>query len=34
MPLGTTAYEKRGIATQLPTWDPAVCLQCNRCSYV
>ncbi|MBR5429900.1 MAG: pyruvate:ferredoxin (flavodoxin) oxidoreductase [Firmicutes bacterium] len=34
MPLGTTAYEKRGIATQLPTWDPTVCLQCNRCSYV
>ncbi|MBO4838345.1 MAG: pyruvate:ferredoxin (flavodoxin) oxidoreductase [Lachnospiraceae bacterium] len=34
MPLGTTAYEKRGIATALPVWDPAVCAQCNRCSFV
>ncbi|MDO4732637.1 MAG: pyruvate:ferredoxin (flavodoxin) oxidoreductase [Bacillota bacterium] len=34
MPLGTTAYEKRGIATELPVWDPAACIQCNRCSYV
>ena len=34
MPLGTTAYEKRGIATQLPVWDAAVCAQCNRCSFV
>ena len=34
MPLGTTAYEKRGIATRLPVWDPAACLQCNMCSYV
>ena len=34
MPLGTTAYEKRGIATRLPVWDPAVCAQCNRCSFV
>ena len=34
MPLGTTAWEKRGIATQLPVWDAAACLQCNRCSFV
>lgn len=34
MPLGTTAYEKRGIATRLPLWNPAACLQCNLCSYV
>ncbi|HIU43351.1 MAG TPA: pyruvate:ferredoxin (flavodoxin) oxidoreductase [Candidatus Ventrousia excrementavium] len=34
MPMGTTAYEKRGIATQIPVWDPQQCLQCNRCSYV
>ena len=34
MPLGTTAYEKRGIATRLPVWDPDVCAQCNRCSFV
>ncbi len=34
VPLGTTAYEKRGIATHIPTWDPEACIQCNRCSYV
>jgi len=34
MPLGTTAYEKRGIAAQLPVWDSATCIQCNRCSFV
>ncbi len=34
MPLGTTAYEKRGIATSVPVWDPTACVQCNRCSYV
>jgi len=34
MPLGTTAYEKRGIATRLPVWDAAACIQCNRCSLV
>jgi len=34
MPMGTTAYEKRGIATQLPVWNPIACVQCNRCSYV
>ena len=34
MPLGATAYEKRGVATRLPRWNPVACLQCNRCSYV
>ena len=34
MPLGTTAYEKRGIATRLPVWDATTCIQCNRCSFV
>ncbi len=34
MPLGTTAYEKRGIATQIPVWDSSACIQCNRCSFV
>ena len=34
MPLGTTAYEKRGIATRLPKWNAEVCAQCNRCSFV
>lgn len=32
--MGTTAYEKRGIAIELPQWDPVKCIQCNRCSYV
>ncbi|BCN29109.1 pyruvate:ferredoxin (flavodoxin) oxidoreductase [Anaeromicropila herbilytica] len=33
-PLGTTAYEKRGIAPQLPQWQIEKCIQCNQCSYV
>ncbi|MBR2189024.1 MAG: pyruvate:ferredoxin (flavodoxin) oxidoreductase [Eubacterium sp.] len=32
--MGLTAYEKRGIATHIPSWDAAKCLQCNKCSYV
>ena len=32
--MGTSVYEKRGIATNLPVWDPAKCIQCNRCAYV
>ena len=32
--MGLTAYEKRGIATRLPVWDPDKCIQCNKCSYV
>ena len=32
--MGTSVYEKRGIATQLPVWDPQKCIQCNRCAYV
>ncbi len=34
MPLGTAAYEKRGIATHLPLWNPEACIQCNLCAYV
>lgn len=34
VPLGTSAYEKRGIAIDVPTWNPELCLQCNLCSYV
>ena len=34
MPLGTSKYEKRGIATHLPVWDATECLQCNMCSFV
>lgn len=33
-PMGTSAYEKRGIAVNVPVWQPASCLQCNRCSLV
>ncbi len=33
-PSGTSAYEKRGIATDVPVWDAEKCIQCNRCSYV
>ncbi|HHX72669.1 MAG TPA: pyruvate:ferredoxin (flavodoxin) oxidoreductase [Clostridiales bacterium] len=33
-PLGTTAYEKRGIAPSLPQWQIEKCIQCGRCSYV
>ena len=31
-PAGTSKYEKRGIATQVPVWDPAKCTQCNQCA--
>jgi len=31
---GTAAYEKRGIAINVPTWDPASCIQCNQCAFV
>ena len=33
-PAGTTAYEKRGIAVNVPEWQPSECIQCNQCSYV
>jgi pyruvate-ferredoxin/flavodoxin oxidoreductase len=33
-PLGTTAYEKRGIAVMLPEWQIDKCIQCGQCSYV
>ncbi|MCX7922011.1 MAG: pyruvate:ferredoxin (flavodoxin) oxidoreductase [Clostridia bacterium] len=33
-PLGTTAYEKRGIAVMVPEWQIDKCIQCGRCSYV
>ncbi|MBR6815208.1 MAG: pyruvate:ferredoxin (flavodoxin) oxidoreductase, partial [Alistipes sp.] len=31
---GTAAYEKRGIAVNVPEWDIQNCIQCNQCSYV
>lgn len=33
-PLGTAAYEKRGIAIDVPEWQVENCIQCNQCSYV
>jgi len=33
-PLGTSKYEKRGVALQVPNWNIDNCIQCNRCSYV
>ena len=34
IPSGTAAYEKRGIAVDIPHWIPENCMQCNWCSYV
>ena len=34
MPLGTSSYEKRGIAVDVPVWNIDNCIQCNQCSYV
>ncbi len=31
---GTAKYEKRGVATFVPVWNEANCIQCNQCSYV
>ncbi len=33
-PVGTTKYEKRGIAINVPHWIPENCIQCNQCSFV
>ena len=33
-PSGSSAYEKRGIAVDIPVWNPDNCIQCNRCAYV
>ncbi|MDR2211491.1 MAG: pyruvate:ferredoxin (flavodoxin) oxidoreductase [Spirochaetaceae bacterium] len=33
-PTATTQYEKRAVAERVPSWDPAVCIQCGRCSAV
>ncbi|MFC1616658.1 pyruvate:ferredoxin (flavodoxin) oxidoreductase [Candidatus Margulisiibacteriota bacterium] len=33
-PQGTTAYEKRGVAVNVPEWLPETCIQCNQCAYV
>jgi pyruvate-ferredoxin/flavodoxin oxidoreductase len=33
-PVGTSRWEKRAIAQEIPIWDPAVCIQCNKCALV
>jgi pyruvate-ferredoxin/flavodoxin oxidoreductase len=33
-PSGTTQYEKRNLATEIPVWDPEVCIQCGKCAMV
>ncbi len=33
-PTGTTRWEKRNLATEIPDWDPAICIQCNWCVLV
>ena len=33
-PQGSAAFEKRGVAINVPEWDPTKCAQCNRCSMV
>jgi len=33
-PVGTTKYEKRGVAINVPEWIPENCIQCNQCSFV
>ena len=34
MPAGTAAYEKRGVAVNVPAWDAEKCIQCNTCAFV
>ncbi len=33
-PLGTTKWEKRNVATEIPVWDDVLCIQCNKCAMV
>jgi pyruvate-ferredoxin/flavodoxin oxidoreductase len=33
-PLSTSRWEKRNIAHEIPIWDPAICIQCNKCALV
>ena len=34
MPAGSAAYEKRGVAVNIPVWDAEKCIQCNTCAFV
>ena len=33
-PVGTAQWEKRSTALELPVWDPAICIQCNKCALI
>jgi pyruvate-ferredoxin/flavodoxin oxidoreductase len=33
-PVGTTKWEKRNIALEVPAWDSALCIQCNKCTMI
>jgi len=33
-PQGSAAYEKRGVAVDVPVWNPETCIQCNNCAFV
>jgi pyruvate-ferredoxin/flavodoxin oxidoreductase len=33
-PTGTTQFEKRNVALEIPVWDEEICIQCNQCSFV
>ncbi|TDR81983.1 pyruvate:ferredoxin (flavodoxin) oxidoreductase [Paludibacterium purpuratum] len=33
-PVGTSKYEKRNIADEIPAWEPSLCIQCNKCAMV
>jgi pyruvate-ferredoxin/flavodoxin oxidoreductase len=33
-PTGTARYEKRALATEIPIWDPDICIDCGRCALV
>ncbi|MFZ4579853.1 MAG: pyruvate:ferredoxin (flavodoxin) oxidoreductase [Myxococcota bacterium] len=33
-PTGTTKWEKRNIALDIPTWDESICIQCNKCALI
>ena len=33
-PTATTKFEKRGITTEVPSWEPDICIQCGKCAFV
>ena len=33
-PVGTSRFEKRHIALEIPAWDPTICIQCNKCAEI